>query len=121
MIRVMFYGNDARGGFSVTGHSGYAEEGQDIVCAAVSALTQAACIGLVQIAELHVDHKQEKRRVNMQSAKQHKRNETTAGRSNSKNPLFWGCSRLRPSIRSLLNSYRRRSKYVYYGLAVIRP
>ena len=27
-------------GFKVTGHAGYGEEGEDIVCAAVSALTQ---------------------------------------------------------------------------------
>ncbi len=29
-------------GFSVSGHSGYAEEGQDIVCAAVSAVVSMA-------------------------------------------------------------------------------
>lgn len=31
-------------GFEATGHSGYAEEGSDIVCAAVSAVTQTAAI-----------------------------------------------------------------------------
>ena len=31
-------------GFEATGHSGYADEGSDIVCAAVSALTQTAAI-----------------------------------------------------------------------------
>lgn len=31
-------------GFEATGHSGYADEGSDIVCAAVSAVTQTAAI-----------------------------------------------------------------------------
>ena len=33
-------------GFSVSGHSGTAERGMDIVCAGVSALTQTALLGL---------------------------------------------------------------------------
>ena len=33
-------------GFSAKGHTGYAEEGEDIVCAAVSAITQTAAMGL---------------------------------------------------------------------------
>lgn len=33
-------------GFSVRGHSGSAAKGRDIVCAAVSALTQGAALGL---------------------------------------------------------------------------
>lgn len=33
-------------GFTATGHTGYAEEGEDIVCAAVSAITQTAMMGL---------------------------------------------------------------------------
>ena len=35
-----------------TGHSGYAEEGQDIVCAAVSTLTQALINGLVEVVKI---------------------------------------------------------------------
>lgn len=33
-------------GFEVKGHSGYAEHGEDIVCSAISAITQTAVIGL---------------------------------------------------------------------------
>ena len=33
-------------GFTATGHTGYAEEGEDIVWAAVSAITQKAKTGL---------------------------------------------------------------------------
>ena len=41
MIRVTIYKNENHqcGGFKALGHAGYSEEGQDIVCAAVSVLT----------------------------------------------------------------------------------
>ena len=35
-----------------TGHSGYADEGQDIVCAAVSTLTQALINGLIEVVKI---------------------------------------------------------------------
>ena len=39
MTRCEFFTEDERiTGFSVSGHSGYAEEGSDIVCAAISAV-----------------------------------------------------------------------------------
>ncbi len=37
-----------------TGHSGYAEEGKDIVCSAVSAITQGLIIGLKKVLKLGV-------------------------------------------------------------------
>jgi uncharacterized protein YsxB (DUF464 family) len=37
---------------SSEGHAGFAEEGQDIVCAAVSALMQALSVGLEEVIEL---------------------------------------------------------------------
>ncbi|MCQ2373980.1 MAG: ribosomal-processing cysteine protease Prp [Phascolarctobacterium sp.] len=33
-------------GYKVSGHAGYAEEGEDIICSAISALTQAPLMGL---------------------------------------------------------------------------
>ncbi len=36
-------------GFTVQGHAGFAEHGQDIVCAGVSALTQGALLGLQDV------------------------------------------------------------------------
>jgi len=42
-------------GFTVTGHAGYAEEGSDIVCSAVSALTIATANGLEAIAKVPVE------------------------------------------------------------------
>lgn len=48
MIEVTLWSDaaDRRVGFLVRGHAGYRPRGQDIVCAAVSALTQAAVMGL---------------------------------------------------------------------------
>ena len=43
MTRCEFFMEDGRiTGFSVSGHSGYAEAGQDIVCAAISAVVTMA-------------------------------------------------------------------------------
>ena len=44
-VRFRTEGNRVTG-FDSVGHSGYAEEGEDIVCAAVSAITQTAMMGL---------------------------------------------------------------------------
>ncbi|OUN00529.1 MAG: hypothetical protein BAA04_04105 [Firmicutes bacterium ZCTH02-B6] len=45
-------------GFRAQGHAGYGEYGQDIVCAAVSAITQTAVLGLLKHLELPVRLKQ---------------------------------------------------------------
>ena len=42
-------------GFSSRGHAGYAASGKDIVCAAVSALTQTCVIGLTEVIGLDAD------------------------------------------------------------------
>ena len=53
MTTVRFYVSGGEFvGFEVTGHTGYAEEGSDIVCSAVSALTQTAVIGLTEVLKL---------------------------------------------------------------------
>lgn len=40
-------------GIEARGHSGYADKGNDIVCAAVSALMQALILGLSDIAKIN--------------------------------------------------------------------
>ncbi len=45
-IKIMRNSSQAIVGFSVNGHAGAAPRGYDIVCAGVSALTQAAVLGL---------------------------------------------------------------------------
>lgn len=54
MIEVTFL-SDQTGrlrGFTASGHSGYAKKGSDIVCAAVSAVTQGAVVGLEEVLGL---------------------------------------------------------------------
>lgn len=41
--------NNRINGFTCSGHAGYAEKGTDIVCAAVSALTQSAILALERL------------------------------------------------------------------------
>ena len=43
-------------GFTTTGHADYSEAGSDIVCAAVSALSQTALLGLMQYASQDVPY-----------------------------------------------------------------
>jgi len=53
MIRITFLReNDRIVGFDCTGHAEYAEEGYDIICSAVSALTQTTVMGLVKVAQI---------------------------------------------------------------------
>lgn len=61
MITVeVFRGADGRiGGFRARGHAGYGEYGHDIVCAAVSAITQTAVLGLLRHFQLPVRLKQD--------------------------------------------------------------
>ena len=48
MTKVEIFNHDGRiHGFSVSGHSGYAEEGSDIVCAAVSAAVTFVLTGFL--------------------------------------------------------------------------
>ncbi|HKM17989.1 MAG TPA: ribosomal-processing cysteine protease Prp [Limnochordia bacterium] len=47
-IEIFTAGKDIVG-FAAAGHSGFAQYGEDIVCAAVSVLTQTAVIGLQEV------------------------------------------------------------------------
>jgi len=50
-------------GFCVKGHAGYAPDGEDIVCSAVSSLTLAAAMGLSQVAGMIVEGGQKNGRL----------------------------------------------------------
>lgn len=59
MIRIEIYHSDEGQdiiGFIVKGHAGFASHGKDIVCSAVSVLTQTAVLGLAQFAGIKVDY-----------------------------------------------------------------
>ena len=58
MIKITFYKNkNFLIGFEISGHSGYAEEGKDIVCSAVSSMAQMAVVGLIQVQNLKLNVK----------------------------------------------------------------
>lgn len=53
MISVVFKKKeDTLIGFTVKGHSGYAEFGSDIVCSAVSAISQTVLIGMQEVLKI---------------------------------------------------------------------
>lgn len=55
MTNITVYEKDGKiVSFEVEGHSGMAQRGKDIVCAAISALTQTAILGLKQVANIEV-------------------------------------------------------------------
>ena len=53
MITVKPYHNTWNTGYVVEGHAEYAERGQDIVCASVSALAQTTLLGLKRYTQVH--------------------------------------------------------------------
>ena len=68
MIRCEFFTeNDRITGFSVSGHSGYAEKGQDVICAAISAIVTMAeaTINDVCGAKAKVRVKEEQARITL--------------------------------------------------------
>lgn len=40
-----------------SGHTGYGEQGEDIVCAGISTLLQASLLGLLQVAKVNVKYR----------------------------------------------------------------
>ena len=60
MLEVTFYRDDRDqpAGLRALGHTDFAEYGEDIVCAAVSAILQAARVGLTEYAQLDVQARQ---------------------------------------------------------------
>ena len=58
MIEIsIFSGREGRiSGFEVTGHSGTAAQGRDIVCAGVSSLAQTALLGIGEYLHREVDY-----------------------------------------------------------------
>ncbi len=53
------YNDDDIIGFVVKGHADYGEHGEDILCAAVSAIVQTTVFGLIKYLQVDVDYKVE--------------------------------------------------------------
>lgn len=63
MTKIIIYKNkDFLTGFEVVGHTGYAEQGSDIVCSAVSSMTQMAVVGLDQVLKLKLNVKKDEKK-----------------------------------------------------------
>lgn len=58
MIDITFYlKKNCIEGFKITGHAGYDEKGYDIVCSAVSVLSQSVVVGFESVLETFPDYK----------------------------------------------------------------
>ena len=53
-VRIRKDSRERLSSFLANGHAGWAESGEDVVCAAVSAILQAAWLGLSEIAAIAV-------------------------------------------------------------------
>ena len=62
-VRVFRRPDGAISGFDANGHAGYAEAGEDIVCAAVSALTEATLNGLQSVVKAPVMFERDEKRA----------------------------------------------------------
>ena len=67
MTTIAFYKSpDGRYlGFEASGHTGYAESGADIVCAAVSSLTEATVNGLQSVIKVPVVTERDEKRASL--------------------------------------------------------
>jgi uncharacterized protein YsxB (DUF464 family) len=54
-VNILMSADDKVRELKVTGHADYSEYGSDIVCSAVSALTQTALLGLMNVAKLDIE------------------------------------------------------------------
>ncbi len=52
MIRAEFFGMNRKNAFKVNGHAGFANSGEDIVCAAVSSAVQLTVNGITEIVKV---------------------------------------------------------------------
>ena len=58
MTKIKFFkNNDIFTGFEISGHSGYAEEGKDIVCASISSISQSCALGLKKVLNINIEMK----------------------------------------------------------------
>ncbi len=60
MTKITFYKNkNFLTGFEIVGHTRYAEQGSDIVCSAVSSMSQMTIVGLERVSKLKLNVKKD--------------------------------------------------------------
>ena len=64
-VRIRKDSHDRLSSFFASGHSGWAESGDDVVCAAVSAVLQAAWLGLSEVAHVEVEAARENGKLSL--------------------------------------------------------
>ena len=58
MIKVTFYTHNEKYVKLVSkGHAGFAERGEDIVCSAISSITQSLALGILKVLNLYAEYK----------------------------------------------------------------
>ena len=56
MTKIKFFKErDVFVGFEVTGHTGYADFGEDVLCSAISSLTQGIVLGITKVCEINAN------------------------------------------------------------------
>ena len=55
-VNILMTSKDEIKGLKVNGHADFSEHGSDIVCSAVSALTQTALLGLMEVVKLDLKY-----------------------------------------------------------------
>ncbi len=58
----IIYNNDHIVGFEANGHTGYAPQGHDILCASISSIMQTAVLGLVNLTDLKLNYKTDEKK-----------------------------------------------------------
>ena len=56
------YNNDYIIGFEANGHTGYAPQGHDILCASMSSIMQTAVLGLMNLTNLKLNYKTDEKK-----------------------------------------------------------
>ena len=57
MIKVIIKNkDDLISGVKINGHSGYEKHGKDIVCAAISSISQTAVMGIIQVLKIDLQY-----------------------------------------------------------------
>lgn len=58
----IIYNNDYIVGFEANGHTGFAPQGHDILCASLSSIMQTAVLGLLKLTNLKINYKTDEKK-----------------------------------------------------------